>query len=156
WFETIVFKLLAKEPADRFDSAADVAELLGQRLRWLQDPDAPPPTAVSEPARPRRSDAAASGRERASGPGKRNRGTSIVVACVFGVILVCAGLPAFGLLGVALFRVSSDSPPPMPPVRGVPKMTAPAFGAMKRDKGPPRDGNVKHDLIGSLTDPSAP
>src|SRR5205085_361215 len=36
WLEAIVDKLLAKDPADRFQSAAEVAELLGLRLADVQ------------------------------------------------------------------------------------------------------------------------
>jgi hypothetical protein len=35
---TIIDRLLAKQPADRFQSAAEVADLLGQHLAQLQDP----------------------------------------------------------------------------------------------------------------------
>ncbi len=38
WFEAIVTKLMAKSPADRFDSAAAVAELLEQCLAHVQQP----------------------------------------------------------------------------------------------------------------------
>lgn len=38
WLEAIVNKLLAKNPAERFQSAAEVAELLGQHLAHLQNP----------------------------------------------------------------------------------------------------------------------
>ena len=38
WLDAIVHKLHAKDPADRFQSAAEVAELLGQHLAHLQQP----------------------------------------------------------------------------------------------------------------------
>jgi serine/threonine protein kinase len=38
WLEAIVEKLLAKNPADRFQSAAEVAELLSQHLAHVQNP----------------------------------------------------------------------------------------------------------------------
>ena len=38
WLEAIVNKLLAKQPADRFQTATEVAELLGQHLAHLQNP----------------------------------------------------------------------------------------------------------------------
>jgi WD40 repeat protein len=54
WLAAIVGKLHAKEPAQRFQSAAEVAELLGQHLAHLQQPDlAPRPAPVAVPA-PRR------------------------------------------------------------------------------------------------------
>ncbi len=51
WLETIVARLLAKNPADRFQSAAEVAELLGQHLAHLQNPQqvARPRTVVLPP-----------------------------------------------------------------------------------------------------------
>src|SRR5262249_52937418 len=38
WLVAIVGKLMAKEPQDRFQSAAEVASLLGQHLAHLQQP----------------------------------------------------------------------------------------------------------------------
>jgi formylglycine-generating enzyme required for sulfatase activity/serine/threonine protein kinase/WD40 repeat protein len=51
WLEAIVNKLLAKNPADRFQSAGEVAELLGQHLAHLQNPAqvARPETVVTPP-----------------------------------------------------------------------------------------------------------
>jgi hypothetical protein len=45
WLEAIVLKLLAKNPADRFQSASDVSELLAQHLAHVQSP-----TLVARPA----------------------------------------------------------------------------------------------------------
>ncbi|HKB05814.1 MAG TPA: protein kinase [Gemmataceae bacterium] len=42
WLDAIVRKLLAKNPADRFQTATEVAELLGQHLAHLQQPSAVP------------------------------------------------------------------------------------------------------------------
>jgi hypothetical protein len=51
WLEAIVGKLLAKDPADRFQSAEEVAELLGQHLAHLQQPQTySRPAAVFSPA----------------------------------------------------------------------------------------------------------
>src|SRR5205823_5802398 len=48
WLDAIVRKLLAKNPADRFQTADEVAELLGQLLAHLQQPNAVPmPAAVA-------------------------------------------------------------------------------------------------------------
>jgi eukaryotic-like serine/threonine-protein kinase len=43
WLCDIVTKLLAKAPADRYQSAADVSELLSNRLARLQQPSTPEP-----------------------------------------------------------------------------------------------------------------
>jgi prepilin-type N-terminal cleavage/methylation domain-containing protein len=43
WLEQIVFKLLAKDPGARFQTASEVAELLGRCLIYLEQPGSPPP-----------------------------------------------------------------------------------------------------------------
>ena len=45
WMEQFIFKLLAKDPNDRFDSAVEVAELLSEELSHCQSPTlhGPPP-----------------------------------------------------------------------------------------------------------------
>jgi uncharacterized protein (TIGR03067 family) len=51
WLEAIVAKLHAKKPEDRFQSAKEVAELLGQHLAHLQQPNlAPRPAPVAAPS----------------------------------------------------------------------------------------------------------
>ncbi|HVK10030.1 MAG TPA: WD40 repeat domain-containing serine/threonine protein kinase [Gemmataceae bacterium] len=52
WLDAIVCKLLAKDPADRFQTAAEVAELLGQHLAHRQNPTAHPMPAGVAPTRP--------------------------------------------------------------------------------------------------------
>ncbi len=42
WLVEIVDRLLAKQPEDRFETAAEVAELLGRHLAHVQDPDSTP------------------------------------------------------------------------------------------------------------------
>jgi WD40 repeat protein/serine/threonine protein kinase len=52
WLAAIIAKLHAKSPAQRYQSAAEVAELLGRHLAALQQPwmaPADPPPAVAEP-----------------------------------------------------------------------------------------------------------
>src|SRR5262249_6543580 len=53
WLAAIVAKLHAKEPAQRFQSAAEVADLLGQHLALLHQPHSsprPPGHATNGPA----------------------------------------------------------------------------------------------------------
>jgi WD40 repeat protein/serine/threonine protein kinase len=55
WLEAVVARLHAKDPANRFQSAAAVAELLGRHLAHLQQPAlAPRPPSAEIPARARR------------------------------------------------------------------------------------------------------
>jgi hypothetical protein len=55
WLAAIIEKLHAKDPAGRYQSAAEVAELLGQHLADVQHPSVVPAPAAGPPARPRRS-----------------------------------------------------------------------------------------------------
>ena len=54
WLEAITSRLLAKQPSDRFQSATEVAELLGQRLAHVQQPAIvpSPKPAVASPRHP--------------------------------------------------------------------------------------------------------
>src|SRR5262249_27688710 len=57
WLCAVVDRLLAKNPKDRFQSAAEVADLLGRFLAHLEQPDAippPPPVAGAGARAPRR------------------------------------------------------------------------------------------------------
>jgi serine/threonine-protein kinase len=53
WLEAIVAKLQAKDPSQRFQSAREVADLLGQHLAHLQDPRRMPPPRLVRPRRRR-------------------------------------------------------------------------------------------------------
>lgn len=59
WLEAIVTKLLAKDPAARFQSAAEVADLLTRCLAYVEDPDRL--TVPYQAASPERSSAAVKG-----------------------------------------------------------------------------------------------
>ncbi len=54
WLVKIIDRLHAKDPADRYDSAADVADLLGRCLAHIQQPASVPLPAELVPARNRR------------------------------------------------------------------------------------------------------
>jgi serine/threonine protein kinase len=86
WLEAIVAKLLAKDPAARFQTAAEVAELLGQCLVYLERPtDAPPFSCDGDP-------------RRLPGPGRRRRVAAVMLlALVAGLGATEAG----GLTGIS-------------------------------------------------------
>ncbi len=50
WLAAIIAKLHAKDPADRFQSAAEVADLLGRHLAHVQHPSVAPLPAVRSSA----------------------------------------------------------------------------------------------------------
>ena len=91
WLCAVVGKLLAKKPEDRFQSAAEVADLLGQFLAHLQQPDtvAPPPPVAGVGAWT---------------PGRKRKRTLLAVAAA--VALVAA------LGGYLALRPGDSSTPP--------------------------------------------
>ncbi len=54
WLAAIIEQLLAKEPADRFQSAAEIAEVLGRCLAHLQEPTSNPMPTLPSPHRRQR------------------------------------------------------------------------------------------------------
>ena len=66
WLEAIIAKLLAKDPAARFQTAAEVAELLGNCLAYLERPTAAPPFPCD------------GDHERLPGPGTRRRVAAVM------------------------------------------------------------------------------
>jgi serine/threonine protein kinase len=99
WLAEIVEKLHEKDPADRFQSAAEVAELLGRHLAHLQQPDSVP--------RPPR----LSRRRRTGRPGRGLLGRRSLAAALLLAILAtgAAGLFEVGYL-TGLFSAVSDRP----------------------------------------------
>jgi serine/threonine protein kinase len=123
WFEAIVAKLHAKDAADRFGSADEVADLLAQHLAHLQQPDGvpmPPPMAASVPA-------AARPARPARNPWARATViiAGIVCVTVLSIVLFICGLPvALTLIGwfslpALEHRVGPVGPKP-PPEPGPP------------------------------------
>jgi WD40 repeat protein len=100
WLEAVVARLHAKDPAGRFQSAADVAEVLGQHLARLQQPSpAPPPTGPvanesngTNPAR------RAQGLELAATIRVRPKNRRVRAACLAGLIVLVAAVGAVVLL----------------------------------------------------------
>jgi hypothetical protein len=89
WLEAIVEKLLAKNPADRFQSANEVAELLEGHLAHINNPAQTPSPAADE-VRSSTHQAASHGRWR----------TGIVAAaCLAVALLSVAGVAQFGGFG---------------------------------------------------------
>jgi serine/threonine protein kinase len=108
WLAEVVDKLLAKEPAERFQSAAELAELLGQRLAQLQASSLPPrPAEGSEGAPP-----AAPQSEPERRPAARRKRWWMAAGAVTVGILAC-------LVGVAILSRTWSAPssgqPPVPP-----------------------------------------
>ena len=131
WLEAIVLKLLAKDPADRFGSAGEVADILGRHLRHLQEPDAPAPPPVVVPVS---AFTAQSDRPRPAATAKEsNRAVWIVLACVLGLFLFCAGLPA----AFILFRLFAQ--PSLGPVQY--EKGGGIDGESRAVKGPPQTAN---------------
>jgi serine/threonine protein kinase len=105
WLNAIILKLLAKDPKERFQSASEVADLLGQHLRHLQQPDSPAPPAVIVPS----SAKAGSGKATESfGPKKKssNRALWLVLACLALGLACCIGIPVLGVLNWVLVDVT--------------------------------------------------
>jgi WD40 repeat protein/serine/threonine protein kinase len=84
WLAAIIARLHAKEPARRFQSAAEVADLLGRHLAWLQQPGIKPadlPTSVVEPRTCR-----------SGGGAKAFFSTRMIAACVALIGVGCVAL----------------------------------------------------------------
>jgi serine/threonine protein kinase len=108
WLAAIIAKLHAKDPAERFQSAAEVAELLSQHLAHLQQPQAVP---LPPPVRP---------------PARATRRRRAVLAAL---------LLAAGALAYLMFHRAEREPfaPGSPVVKG----TDEVFDRLKREDIPP-------------------
>ena len=85
WLAEIVEKLHQKDPADRFQSASEVAELLGRHLAHLEQP-----LSVPMPGRLKVRSTAT--------PAGRRSGTRKLIAAA--ILLCVAGLAAAGIIGI--------------------------------------------------------
>jgi hypothetical protein len=102
WLAKIIVKLHAKDAAARFQSAKEVADLLGQRLTQLQQPgQVPMPESID-------------GRLSAARPPTTKKRARVIFAGV--LLLVLAGLTLAGLALSGLFRTAG--PAPMPGANG--------------------------------------
>jgi serine/threonine protein kinase len=93
WLVAIIDKLLAKSPADRFASAAGVAELLRQHLAHLQEPKQFARPAAVEPVDGKAGPAVAEKLLDATDTRQRRKQ---FVAFVAGIALIMISMPLFG------------------------------------------------------------
>jgi uncharacterized protein (TIGR03067 family) len=106
WLETIVNKLLAKDPADRFQSADEVAELLSQHLAHVQNPAlAPLPAPIRFANRPAHDNSRGAIAQK---PGPRSPRQLIIEHPVLGALaistlLISASLATY-MLTAAVYR----------------------------------------------------
>jgi formylglycine-generating enzyme required for sulfatase activity/serine/threonine protein kinase len=95
WLEAIIGKLLAKNPADRFQSAAEVSELLGQHLAHVQNPaQVPRPATVSLPAIPTQPVKESNSADRLS-PRQRHRRSMAIATAICAFLALAAAVIAF-------------------------------------------------------------
>jgi len=91
WLAAVIDRLLAKDPNQRFQSTAEVADLLGQYLAHLQQPTVTPRPAA--PARP-----IAKTPPVQPGPRSTNSSTAMIVVVI---LMLVVGVPVLCLVGVA-------------------------------------------------------
>jgi formylglycine-generating enzyme required for sulfatase activity/serine/threonine protein kinase len=95
WLEAIIAKLLAKNPAERFQSAAEVGELLSQHLAHVQNPaQVPRPATVALPAVPAQPINASKSGDRLT-PQQRHRRSILIATLLCGILALAAGVIAF-------------------------------------------------------------
>jgi serine/threonine protein kinase len=104
WLAEIIERLHAKAPADRFQSAGEVADLLEHHLARLQDPSLP---AVEHPWRRRPSRLAAIGRDLAQRAGAGRLAIPLLL------LAVAAGSAAWTRWALQVTPVVTDPAPPL-------------------------------------------
>jgi serine/threonine protein kinase len=112
WLCAIIAKLHAKKLEERFQTAKEVAELLGQHLAHIQQPSQTPrpaPTAVPTAIVPRPADTAKSQPMSASIPAapRRPLRMAVIVLAIAAVVMVSCMIP----VGIVLYVLSSSSAP---------------------------------------------
>ncbi|HEY7310532.1 MAG TPA: serine/threonine-protein kinase [Gemmataceae bacterium] len=150
WLAAIIDKLQAKEPAQRFRSAQEVADLLGRHLSHLQQPATVPlPPPVTRPSPPQSR--------------KRSHALPWVLAAVAVVGLSCCVLavPVIWMFGWIVVRPAL--PPDLPPVSeerigpvvdemGTRAVEAPPAIARVRRFAPPKDVPITQDGVTATAD----
>jgi WD40 repeat protein/tRNA A-37 threonylcarbamoyl transferase component Bud32 len=121
WLGEVIARLMAGEPRDRFESAQEVAELLGKQLALLQQPPLAPPPATPTAAEQAAPDA----------PSRRRR--LVLVAGLIALLLALAALAA------SLKPWQRPAPEPRPDDAPRPKAAGPAESLdLRRADIPPR------------------
>jgi hypothetical protein len=116
WLVGMIDRLLAKKPEDRFESATEVAELLGQYLAFLRHPDLVTPPRL-QPAP-----------KTASSSGRRRHGLLIGLGIGAAAVSLVVWL-GFGPLGFVKIGQKEAENLPGPPV--IPPAPAPVVGEQK-------------------------
>jgi len=94
WLISIVERLMEKDPEDRFQSASELAQLLGQHLAHLQQPAVvPQPASVARPVE-------------VESKAPRKRSLALPILLIIGPVIV---IP-LAMIAVALFRQGVDFP----------------------------------------------
>jgi tRNA A-37 threonylcarbamoyl transferase component Bud32 len=91
WLAVIVERLLAKDPRNRFQSAAELAKVLGRHLAELQQPGVAPTSAASLTA-----------------AAPRKRRSLVVAGYLFGALVLAAGLTTAAILSSAWWKARQD------------------------------------------------
>ena len=108
WLAAVVERLQAKDPADRFQSAAEVADLLERFLAHLQQP-----TSIPAPALPFEALEVEANQE--SGPGTARRSVLILLGCA--MLLTAAVVVFGGFVPDARDKLPEDAAPTSPASR---------------------------------------
>jgi serine/threonine-protein kinase len=142
WLTTVVDRLMAKDAGERFQTAAELAEVLGQHLVQMQQ------SRLTPPATPERPGAVppAAAQAGPGGKGARKRKRLAVVAGLLGLVGVAAGLVTIA----ALLPPKPVSPSPNPPgsARAARVEEAGGQGAFRHDPGGARRGRARDDHPG--------
>jgi hypothetical protein len=139
WLAAVIERLMAKDPADRYRSAAEVADLLGRGLAEVQGPGARPAAipSVATPVAPR----------------WRGRGLAAAILVVAAGLLVAAEVAGVTRIAEAIAgrtRRGEAAGRPAPPDR--PLTLAPVDGPAEPDpKGPPTWVTLRGRVIESPT-----
>jgi WD40 repeat protein len=134
WLAAIIARLHAKNPTERYQSAAEVAELLGRRLAHLQQPSESLTSCELEaPVKGHEVEAPAKG-HKPEAPARRNRFLSLALAACVAVLIAVGGIVLYGIFWGT--QTAPEAPPwkPRPPLtlEELAKLPSP-LDALKRE-----------------------